>query len=219
MPFSNKKPSGRSSGANGSGQTGESLTEAVLVLFERGLERIAAGNAGRSLADELDQMPSAAPRCRCGSSVPADEILGYDERGPHAAWSSIPSQCWRFCRTNRSRRRLQRGIQADTKRLISAATVPGERNRAGRLGREAVGRELDLFCIAPASEGGVGGCPIGPRLPGAAFRSTARRRHTGGPELRGLFLLRAGPKRAGQPLLFKGDDFARTDIRAAAGRA
>jgi ribonuclease VapC len=52
----------------------------------------------------------------------------------------------------------------------------------------------------------------------AAFRKYGKGRHTAGLNFGDCFSY-ALAKASGQPLLFKGDDFARTDIRAAAGRA
>jgi antitoxin VapB len=62
-------------------RTGESLTEAVLVSLKERLERLAAANAGRSLADELDQIAKRCAALPVLDRRPADEILGYDERG------------------------------------------------------------------------------------------------------------------------------------------
>ncbi len=62
-------------------ETGESLTQAVLVALRERLERVRAGRGGRRLADDLDAI---APRC---SRMPvlddrtAAQILGYDGRG------------------------------------------------------------------------------------------------------------------------------------------
>lgn len=81
-----------------------------------------------------------------------------------------------------------------------------------RLG-EAGGRELDLFIhragleVAPVDVDQAG-------LARRAFRRYGRARHPAGLNFGDCFAY-ALAKATGEPLLFKGDDFARTDIAAA----
>jgi antitoxin VapB len=81
MAFSVKNPEADHLARMVAARTGESLTEAVLVSLKERLERLAAGNAGRSLADELDQIAKRCAALPVLDARPADEILGYDERG------------------------------------------------------------------------------------------------------------------------------------------
>ncbi|MGO9096047.1 MAG: type II toxin-antitoxin system VapB family antitoxin [Bryobacteraceae bacterium] len=81
MAFSVKNPQADRMARALAAKTGESLTEAVLVSLKERLERIAAANAGRSLADELDQIAKRCAALPVLDARPADEILGYDERG------------------------------------------------------------------------------------------------------------------------------------------
>jgi ribonuclease VapC len=115
------------------------------------------------------------------------------------------------------RRRFNEAIQADTKRLISAATVLESGIVLEARGGEAAGRELDLFLHRARFEvASVDADQV--EIARAAFRKYGKGRHTAGLSFGDCFSY-ALAKASGQPLLFKGDDFARTDIRAAAGRA
>ena len=115
------------------------------------------------------------------------------------------------------RRRFNEAIQADTKRLISAATVLESGIVLEARGGEAVGRELDLFLHRARFEvASVDADQV--EIARAAFRTYGKGRHGAGLNFGDCFSY-ALAKASGQPLLFKGDDFARTDIRAAAGRA
>jgi antitoxin VapB len=62
-------------------RTGETLTMAVIVALRERLARLRGRSKRRRLRDELREI---AQRCRQLPTLddrPADEILGYDERG------------------------------------------------------------------------------------------------------------------------------------------
>ena len=61
--------------------TGETVTMAVRKAAEERLERIRRGGAGRSLAEEILEIGRRCAALPDLDTRPADEILGYDERG------------------------------------------------------------------------------------------------------------------------------------------
>jgi antitoxin VapB len=62
--------------------TGESKTEAVTVALRERLARLQQRRAvTRSLADDLNEIALHCARLPVQDERPADEILGYDERG------------------------------------------------------------------------------------------------------------------------------------------
>lgn len=63
------------------GLTGESKTDAVTKAIRARLERVRRERADRSLADELDEIAIDCARLPILDPRPADEILGYDDRG------------------------------------------------------------------------------------------------------------------------------------------
>ena len=63
------------------GLTGETKTEAVRRALHDRLERVRREQAGRRLADELDEIALHCSRLPVLDSRSAEEILGYDENG------------------------------------------------------------------------------------------------------------------------------------------
>jgi antitoxin VapB len=61
--------------------TGETKTEAVRAALADRLERLQRERAGRSLADELDEIALTCAALPVQDDRPADEILGYDPAG------------------------------------------------------------------------------------------------------------------------------------------
>ena len=61
--------------------TGETKTEAVIRSLRERLARVRRERAGRSLADELDEIARHCARLPVRDRRPPDEILGYDEQG------------------------------------------------------------------------------------------------------------------------------------------
>ena len=61
--------------------TGQTKTEAVTEAIRSHLERLRRERSGRTLADELDAIGRRCARLPVRDSRPADEILGFDERG------------------------------------------------------------------------------------------------------------------------------------------
>lgn len=61
--------------------TGETKTEAVIRSLRERLARVRRERAGRSLADELDEIAQHCARLPVRDRRPPDEILGYDEQG------------------------------------------------------------------------------------------------------------------------------------------
>ena len=59
----------------------ETKTEAVTRALRDRLARLRRERGGRRLADELDEIAVHCARLPIEDSRPADEILGYDERG------------------------------------------------------------------------------------------------------------------------------------------
>lgn len=104
-------------------------------------------------------------------------------------------------------------IEAASVRLVSAATVLEAgmviESRKGEYG----GRELDLFLhraqfqIVPVDADQV-------ELARTAYRSYGKGRHAAGLNFGDCFAY-ALAKQRGEPLLYKGDDFSRTDLQPA----
>ena len=111
------------------------------------------------------------------------------------------------------RRAFNEKIEADPRRLLSAVTfVETALVIEARVG-EAGGRELDLFL----HRAGVETVPVDAdqaEIARRAFRRYGRGRHPAGLNFGDCFAY-ALVKTTGEPLLFKGDDFGRTDIVAA----
>ncbi|MEO8096431.1 MAG: type II toxin-antitoxin system VapB family antitoxin [Acidobacteriota bacterium] len=61
--------------------TGESITDAVRASVAERYERLRRQRAGKSLADELNEIGVRCARLPAISSMTDDEILGYDEFG------------------------------------------------------------------------------------------------------------------------------------------
>ena len=62
-------------------ETGETITEAVKAALRERLVRARGRHKGRGLADELDEIAKRCAALPVLDARPADEILGYDERG------------------------------------------------------------------------------------------------------------------------------------------
>jgi ribonuclease VapC len=108
------------------------------------------------------------------------------------------------------RRRFNELIEADTVRLISAASVLEAAIVLETRSGEAAGRELDLFLHrAKVEVTAVDGDQV--EIARAAFRRFGKRRHPAGLNYGNCFAY-ALAKASGEPLLFKGTDFAQTDV-------
>jgi ribonuclease VapC len=112
------------------------------------------------------------------------------------------------------RARFIRLLAADEIRLLSAVSrvectcvVEGRRRDAGRAELELFLREASIE-IAPVTADQAG-------IACEAFRRFGRGRHPAGLNIGDTFAY-ALAKATGEPLLFKGGDFARTDIASAA---
>jgi ribonuclease VapC len=112
------------------------------------------------------------------------------------------------------RTRFVQMIAADEVRLLSAVSrvectcvIEGRKRAAGRANLELFLREAAIE-IAPVSADQAG-------IACEAFRRFGRGRHPAGLNIGDIFAY-ALAKATGEPLLFKGDDFARTDIASAA---
>jgi len=81
MPFSIKNPVADRLVRDVTAITGETITDAVTAALRERLERLAARRSARSLADELDEIAKRCAALPVLDPRPADEILGYDERG------------------------------------------------------------------------------------------------------------------------------------------
>lgn len=108
------------------------------------------------------------------------------------------------------RRRFDEAIEAHSRRLISAvtlveATMVIERRHGApgglRLERFIRAAELEIISVTP--EQAILAC--------AAFRRYGRGRHPAGLNLGDCFAY-ALAKASGEPLLYKGNDFAQTDV-------
>ncbi len=60
-------------------ETGETITQAVTAALRERLSRLR--HCGRRLADELDEIAKRCGRLPVLDARPAQEILGFDERG------------------------------------------------------------------------------------------------------------------------------------------
>ena len=109
---------------------------------------------------------------------------------------------------------FESAIEADPNRLISAASVLETAIVLGARYGEAAEREFDLFLhkakvqTAPVTEEQA---EVG-RL---AYRTYGKGRHHAGLDFGDCFSY-ALSKTSGEPLLFKGDDFSRTDVEPVA---
>jgi len=108
------------------------------------------------------------------------------------------------------RRQFDGAIEADPKRLISAAAVLETSIVLESRSGEAAGRELDLFLHrAKFDVAAVDSDQI--EIARAAFRRYGKGRHPAGLNFGDCFSY-ALAKASGEPLLFKGNDFAQTDV-------
>ncbi len=109
--------------------------------------------------------------------------------------------------------RFSEAIEDDPMRLISAGTaLECSLVIEGKLG-EAGGRELDLLML----RAGIETIPFNAEqlaIARQAFRDFGKGRHPAGLNYGDCFSF-ALSKASGEPLLFKGGDFAKTDIRSA----
>jgi len=106
--------------------------------------------------------------------------------------------------------RLAQAIAADAVRLMSAASILEASIVFERRRREAGGREIDLFL----HEGGIEAVPFDAaqlRIARRAFRTYGRGNHPARLNYGDCFSY-ALSKATGEPLLFKGGDFALTDV-------
>ena len=111
------------------------------------------------------------------------------------------------------RRRFNELIEADPVRLISAANVLEAAIVLESRSGEAAGRELDLFLHrAKVEVTAVDGDQV--EVARAAFRRFGKGRHLAGLNFGDCFAY-ALAVASGEPLLFKGSDFAQTDVAVA----
>ena len=111
------------------------------------------------------------------------------------------------------RRRFNELIAASGKRLLSAASLVEAGMVLEVRGGEAAGRELDLFLHRASFEV----VPLDAdqaEIARAAFRHYGKGRHPAGLNF-GDCLAYAASKATAEPLLFKGQDFSKTDIPVA----
>jgi ribonuclease VapC len=112
------------------------------------------------------------------------------------------------------REAFSRLLAADPIRLISAATLVEASIVAEARGGPAAGRELDLLLhraiidVVPVTESQA-------ELARGAWRRFGKGRHQAGLNYGDCFSYALAAE-TGEPLLFKGDDFAATDLAAAA---
>ena len=111
------------------------------------------------------------------------------------------------------RRGFNERIEADPKRRVSAATVLEASIVLETRSGEIAGRELDLLLhrakveVVPVDADQI-------EIARAAFRRYGKGRHPAGLNFGDCFSY-ALAKSVGEPLLFKGGDFAQTDLRSA----
>ena len=111
------------------------------------------------------------------------------------------------------RRRFNELIEADLVRLISAANVLETAIVLESRSGEAAGRELDLFLHrAKVEVTAVDGDQV--EIARAAFRRFGKGRHSAGLNFGDCFAY-ALAMASGEALLFKGSDFAQTDVAVA----
>ncbi|MGI8779686.1 MAG: type II toxin-antitoxin system VapC family toxin [Solirubrobacteraceae bacterium] len=111
------------------------------------------------------------------------------------------------------RREFVRTIAAARRRLISSATLIESSIVVESRRGEAAGRELDLF-LHRAMVDTVAVDEEQVQLARAAWRRYGKGRHPAGLNFGDLFAY-ALARASGEELLFKGDDFAKTDVVAA----
>ncbi len=108
--------------------------------------------------------------------------------------------------------RFGMAIESDPTRLMSAASVlEASLVIESELGEEGE-RELDLLLL----RAGIEALPFNEeqlRLARHAFRTYGKGRHPAGLNLGDCFSY-AASRTTGEPLLYKGDDFAKTDVNA-----
>ncbi len=108
------------------------------------------------------------------------------------------------------REQFARAVAADPRRLISAATILEASIVAESQRGEVAGREFDLLvhrlgaAVVAVTESQID-------LARAAWRRFGKGRHPAGLNYGDCFSY-ALARHAGEPLLFKGDDFAQTDV-------
>ena len=107
---------------------------------------------------------------------------------------------------------MARAIASDPKRLVSAFSILEAGIVVEARGGEAAGRELDLLLHRIRAET-VPLTDSQSELARAAWRRYGKGRHPAGLNI-GDCCVYAAAKVAGEPLLYKGGDFQKTDIRA-----
>ena len=109
------------------------------------------------------------------------------------------------------RRRFNQRIEQDPRRFVSAATVLQASIVLESRHGESAGRELDLFLHRARFQVlSVDGEQA--EIARGAFRKYGKGRHKAGLNFGDCFSY-AAAKLTGEPLLFKGRDFGRTDLR------
>ncbi|MGH9528194.1 MAG: type II toxin-antitoxin system VapB family antitoxin [Terriglobales bacterium] len=81
MALNLRNPEAEQLAAEVARRTGETKTQAVIRALRERLARINQERRRRSLADELEAIADHCARLPVLDTRPADEILGYDERG------------------------------------------------------------------------------------------------------------------------------------------
>jgi antitoxin VapB len=82
LPLNIKNPETHALARELAAATGETITKAVHVAIRERLHKLRARRtARRSLADRLDEIAEHCAALPVVRDRPADEILGYDERG------------------------------------------------------------------------------------------------------------------------------------------
>jgi antitoxin VapB len=81
MPLSLKSPEADRLAREVAARTGESLTTAIVVALRERLDRLRQGSKKRRLRDDLREIGERCARLPTLDDRPADEIIGYDERG------------------------------------------------------------------------------------------------------------------------------------------
>ena len=110
-------------------------------------------------------------------------------------------------------RRFADALTLEARPSVSAVTFVETAMVAEGRGGAAAGAELDLFL----AEGAIEVVPVGERqarLARDAWRRYGKGRHPAGLNLGDCFAYALAMER-NEPLLFKGEDFARTDVKAA----
>lgn len=111
------------------------------------------------------------------------------------------------------RRQFNESIEKDPTRLVSAATVLETSIVLETRSGEAAGRELDLFLHRAKVEiAAVDADQV--EITRAAYRRYGKGRHEAGLNFGDCFSY-ALARATGKPLLFKGPDFAKTDVMPA----